>query len=334
LIDTRVFGSPSTVQELIAHVVEYGAWLVFAATLASRIGLPVPAAPFLVVAGALGMLGQVSLVGALAAAIVASVIGDSAWFLAGRVYGYRMLRLLCRISISPDSCVSQSETFIARWGGASLLAAKFLPGVSVVAPPMAGALGMTLPAFVLFEVLAAFVWAVLFLGLGALFSKQIQAVLDALSTMGLTAAVVLAVLASAYLALRAWRRRAFLRSVEMSRISVDELRELIDAGGDPLLIDVRSDAGRAIDARRIPGARAIELGHIAAAFADLPRDREIVIYCNCPNEASAASAARLLAERGLTRVRPLAGGLDAWVAAGQRIESHGEAPAQAQALPL
>ena len=305
-------------QELVARVVEYGAWLVFAATLASRIGLPVPAAPFLVVAGALGMLGQVSLAGALAASIVASVIGDGAWFFAGRVYGYRILRLLCRISISPDSCVSQSENFIARWGGASLLAAKFLPGVSVV----------------LFESLAAFVWAVLFLGLGALFSRQIGAVLDALSTMGLTAAVVLVVLAAAYLALRALRRRAFLRSVEMSRISVDELRELIDSGREPFVIDVRSDAGRAIDARRIPGARAIELGRIAMAFDELPRDREIVIYCNCPNEASAASAARLLAERGLTRVRPLAGGLDAWVAAGQRIESHLAAAAPAQAQPL
>jgi rhodanese-related sulfurtransferase len=262
------------------------------------------------------------------------VIGDGAWFLAGRVYGYRILRLLCRISISPDSCVSQSETFIARWGGASLLAAKFLPGVSVVAPPMAGALGMSLAAFVLFEALAAFVWGVLFLGLGALFSRQIEAVLDALSTMGLTAALVLAVLAGAYLALRAWRRRAFLRSVEMSRISVDELRELIDSGGEPCVIDVRSEAGRVIDARRIPGARAIELGRIAQSFAELPRDREIVIYCNCPNEASAASAARLLAERGLTRVRPLAGGLDAWVAAGHRIESHGAAAAPVQAQPL
>ena len=320
--------------ELIAHVVEYGAWLVFATTLVSRLGLPVPAAPFLVVAGALGMSGQVSLAGALAAAIVSSVIGDGAWFLAGRVYGYRILRLLCRISISPDSCVSQTETFIARWGGASLLAAKFLPGVSVVAPPMAGALGMSLAAFVLFDALAAFVWAVVFLGLGALFRRQIEAVLDALSTMGLTAAIVLVALIAGYVALRAWRRRIFLRSVEMSRISVEELRELIDAGGEPMLIDVRSDAGRAIDTRRIPGARAIELGRIAAAFDELPRDREIVIYCNCPNEASAARAARLLAARGLTHVRPLAGGLDAWIAAGQRIESQAEATPHAQAQPL
>jgi len=309
-------------EDLIPRLAEHGAWLVFAATLASRIGLPVPGAPFLVVAGALAMGGQVSFVAALAGAIVGSLIGDGAWFLAGRSYGYRILRLLCRISISPDSCVTQSESFITRWGGASLLAAKFLPGVSVVAPPMAGALGMSLGAFTLFEVGASFVWAALFLGIGALFAEQIQAVLDALATTGVTAAIVLVVLACAYLALRTLRRRAFLRSIEAARISVAELHELIDAGRDPVVIDVRSEAGRTIDARRIPGARGIALDRIGEAFAELPRDREIVLYCNCPNEASAASAARLLAERGLTRVRPLAGGLDAWVAAGHRIESY------------
>lgn len=319
--------------ELTTHLVDYGAWLVFAATLASRIGLPVPAAAFLVVAGALAAGGQISFVAALVAAVVASVIGDGAWFLAGRVYGYRILRLLCRISISPDSCVTQSETFIARWRGASLLAAKFLPGVSVVAPPMAGALGMTLPAFAFFDALAALAWAMLFLAIGALFAQQIQAVLDALSTTGVAAAVVLVALACAYLALRGWRRRAFLRSVEMSRISVDELSTLIETGSAPVVIDVRSEAGRAIDARRIPGARAIEPALIPQALAELPRNREIVLYCNCPNEASAASAARMLAKHGLTRVRPLAGGLDAWVAAGHGIESHATAAqvrAQAQ----
>jgi membrane protein DedA with SNARE-associated domain/rhodanese-related sulfurtransferase len=309
-------------QDLIPRLAEHGAWLVLATTLAARIGLPVPAAPFVVVAGALAIGGQLSFAAALVAAVVGGVIGDGAWFLAGRSYGYRILKLLCRISISPDSCVSQSETFITRWGGASLLAAKFLPGVSVVAPPMAGALGMSLGAFALFETAASFAWAVLFLGIGALFAEQIQAVLDALATMGVTAAIVLVVLACAYLALRTLRRRAFLRSIESARISVAELRELIDAGHDPVVIDVRSEAGRAIDARRIPGARGIALDRIGEAFADLPRDREIVLYCNCPNEASAASAARLLGERGLTRVRPLAGGLDAWVAAGQRIESY------------
>ena len=140
--------------------------------------------------------------------------GDSAWFIAGRRYGYRMLKLLCRISISPDSCVSQSESFFGRWGGSSLLAAKFLPGVSVVAPPMAGALGMSTLGFVGFDLLASAIWAVAFLALGLVFSNQVQGVLDVLSTAGGGTLAALALLLVAYLLLRWWRRRYFLRESE------------------------------------------------------------------------------------------------------------------------
>ena len=205
-------------QELTALVIQHGLLLVFAATLAARIGIPVPAAPFLVIAGALAAAGQLSWVFALVAAIAGNILGDGAWFLAGRKYGYRVLRLLCRISISPDSCVQQSESFITRWGGSSLLAAKFVPGVSVVAPPMAGALGMSTLSFLGFETLAAAIWALLFLGIGAAFSNQIQQVFDILSTMGVAAAVLLLVVVAGYLALRYWRRRAFRLGMEMPRI--------------------------------------------------------------------------------------------------------------------
>ena len=126
---------------LLSLVIEYGVGLVLVVTLAARVGLPVPAAPFLVIAGALAAGGQISWVAALLAAIAGNIVGDGLWFWAGRRWGYRVLTLLCKISISPDSCVRQSESFILRWGGSSLLAAKFVPGISVVAPPMAGALG-------------------------------------------------------------------------------------------------------------------------------------------------------------------------------------------------
>ncbi|HRI17761.1 MAG TPA: VTT domain-containing protein [Burkholderiaceae bacterium] len=308
---------------LVPLVVAHGTPIVFAATLAARIGAPVPAAPFLVVAGGLAVGGQISWVAVLAAAIVANLIGDGLWFWAGRRHGYRVLKLLCRISISPDSCVSQSEAFILRWGGSSLIAAKFVPGVSVVAPPMAGALGMSVAAFVGFETLAGAIWAALFLGLGWVFADQIQRVMDLLSTLGIAAAVVLAVLAAGYLALRYWRRRVFLADVAMARIGIDELRALIDRGHAPLIIvDVRSEAARTIDTRRIPGAIGVALDEIEQQAAAWPVDAELVLYCNCPNEASAASAAVKLAARGFTRVRPLAGGLDAWVASGHAIEAH------------
>jgi rhodanese-related sulfurtransferase len=143
-----------------------------------------------------------------------------------------------------------------------------------------------------------------------------------------------AVLFLIYLAVRYLRRRAFLREVGMSRISVGELRELIEGGAQPVVIDVRSDVGRSLDARRIPGALGIELAGLKRPLiATLPRDREIVLYCNCPNEASAATAARLLASHGFTRVRPLAGGLEAWIDAGHSFDEHPQDVAVAPAVP-
>ena len=317
--------------ELVALASQHGLLLVFAVTLAARLGAPVPAAPVLVIAGALAAGGMLSWAAALGLSIGANLIGDGIWFWAGRRWGNRVLRLLCRISMSPDSCVRQSESFITRLGGSSLIVAKFVPGISVVAPPMAGALGMPWLTFAGYEMLGAALWAGLLMGAGALFGTQIQQVMQLLATAGVAAAAVVALLVAAYLAWRYWRRRAFLRAVEMSRIDVAELRALIDAGAAPVVIDVRSDVGRSVDVRRIPEALAMSLADIRSHAHELPRDREIVLYCNCPNEASAAMAARLLAERGFTRVRPLAGGLDAWVSAGHGVAEHGWAAGVGQA---
>lgn len=319
---------------LVSLVIAHGTLLVFAATLAARIGAPVPAAPFLVIAGGLAVGGQISWITALVAAIVASLIGDGLWFWAGRSQGYRVLRLLCRISISPDTCVSQSEAFILRWGGSSLIAAKFVPGVSVVAPPMAGALGMSLATFIGFETLSAAIWAALFLGLGWAFADQIQRVLELLSALGVAAAIVLALVTTAYLALRYWRRRLALAGLNVPRIAVAELRTLIDSGRALVIVDVRSDAARSIDERRIPGAIGIELAAVVERIAQAhPFDTELVLYCNCPNEASAADAAARLAARGFKRARALTGGLDAWVASGHAIEPAAAMGASAQAAP-
>ncbi len=309
-------------QTLLTLVIAHGVWLVFAATLAAQIGVPVPATPFLVIAGALAAAGQISWPAALGAAIVANLLGDGLWFWAGRRWGYRVLALLCRISISPDSCVRQSEAFIVRWGGSSLLVAKFVPGVSTVAPPMAGALGMSIGTFLGFATLSAAIWSGLLMGVGWVFAGQIQQALDMLATLGVVAVEVLAVLVALYLALRWWRRRLFLRGIAMPRIAVAELLALMAADPAPIIVDVRSGAARAIDARRIPGAIGVELRDIERFAKQWSRDRELVLYCSCPNEASAASAARTLASAGFKRVRPLEGGLEAWVASGQRVELH------------
>jgi membrane protein DedA with SNARE-associated domain/rhodanese-related sulfurtransferase len=306
-------------RELIALLVDHGVLVVFIATLAARVGMPVPASPLLVVAGGLAVAGEFSWLATLGSSIVANVAGDGIWFVAGRRHGHRVMKLLCRISLSPDSCVRQSESLIVRWGGNSLIAAKFLPGVSVVAAPMAGALGMSWTRFLSFEVAAAAIWTMVFLTLGMVFSGQIQQILDVMANAGTAAVIALVLVLAALVAIRAWRRRSFLREVEMSRISVDDLHDLISNGQDPVVIDVRSPSSVQVDMRRIPGALFVDLNSMRSKAPDLPRDREIILYCNCPNEVSAARGARLLAEEGFVRVRPLLGGLDAWVASGRAI---------------
>jgi rhodanese-related sulfurtransferase len=178
---------------------------------------------------------------------------------------------------------------------------------------------MTWLRFVVFEVGAATIWTMLYMALGMVFSGQIQQILGIMASTGTAAVILLLLVVAAVIAVRYWRRRSFLREVEMSRITVDDLHELMTGGHDPLVIDVRSEASIKIDGRRIPGALSVELNSMREKAAELPRDRDIILYCNCPNEVSAARAARLLAEAGLARVRPLAGGIDAWVASGRPI---------------
>ena len=310
--------------EVVAH---YGAGVVFGATLGSRLGAPIPAAPFIVVAGGLAAGGAVNLPLVIGLAALASLIGDAAWFVAGRRYGYRVLRMLCRISMSPDSCVRQSETLIGRWGGSSLIASKFLPGLSVVAAPMAGALGMGGARFIGFEVIASVLWAAAFAGVGVAFGNDIARGLDFISRLGAGGAAMLLLVVAGYLGFRFVRRQASLRDQRIARITVDELADLHARGEPPLIVDVRSSGALDLDPRRLPGAVMVELGRIRSWGREIPHDRRIVTYCNCPNEASASRAARWLLDQGFAAALPLAGGLEGWVDAGHGVDTRPPEPA-------
>jgi len=305
--------------QLIGLFAQHGAWLLFGIVLAARLGAPLPAAPLLVVVGGLAAGAPRAWPAILLASVLANVLGDGAWFLAGRRFGHRVLRLLCRVSLSPDSCVRQSELLLTRWGGSSLVAAKFLPGISVVAAPLAGALGMSSARFLAYDSSGSLLWSLAYLLLGVAFHDQVQRVLDALAGAGVAAALMLAAIVLAWIVWRVWRRQALLRSLAMSRITVHALHELIGREPAPVIIDVRSPTIGELDTRQIPDAVSVPLRDIRAHAAHLPRDRDIVLYCNCPNEVSAARAAQVLRSHGFTRVYPLLGGLEAWVAAGRPV---------------
>lgn len=310
--------------ELLA---QYGLWLIFLVVLAEQLGLPIPAMPLVMLAGARVVDEPMYGVFALLVAVAASSLGDLAWYVAGRLQGHRVLRLLCRISLSPDTCVRQSESTFTRYGIATLVIAKFVPGLSTIAPPLAGALGMRPSAFMLFNTAGAVLWAGAALVIGLLFATQIEAVLDALAELGAYAAALVGVLLALYIGWRWIERRRALRQLQSERLAPEELLAMLDRGDAVTVVDVRS--GLIVDAEpvRIPGALSITLEQIDAHAHRLPKDGVLVTYCACPNDVSAVRAALKLHAAGLRHARPLRGGIEGWQAAGYRVEVMGASSA-------
>ena len=296
----------------------HGLALVFANVLLEQVGLPIPAVPTLIVCGALAAEGRVSAAAVLGLAFLACMIGDGLWFLAGRLYGRRVLRFLCGISLSPDSCVRQTQTQFERWGGIALVAAKFIPGLSTVAPPLAGAMRYGWVRFTLLNSLGILVWAGLAIGAGMLFHAQVSALLVWLEALGRAAVALIVAVLCAYVSFKWWERRRLYKTLRVARITVDELRKLMGQARKPVIVDLRAQLP-GDERRSIPGAIVMDLAEVRNVRSGLPRDNDIVFLCDCPNEASAASAAKGLMDLGYTRVRPLLGGLDAWIAAGYEL---------------
>jgi membrane protein DedA with SNARE-associated domain/rhodanese-related sulfurtransferase len=306
-------------QLLIFGLGQYGLAVVAFNVLLNQIGLPVPVVPTLVLAGAIAANGQQPLAPVFLAAVVACLLADSGWYWVGQKYGIRVLKTLCRISLEPDSCVSETQSQFDRWGVNSLVIAKFVPGLATIAPPMAGAMRIGWLRFICLSTLAAMLWVGAGLLAGALFKTQIAQLLIHLDRIGSIAFLGALILLSAYVAFKWWERSRFYKLLRMARITVAELYELIEGGEAPLIIDVRSPTARALEPHWIPGALHISLADVDVRLKDLPRDRDIILYCTCPSEASAARVAKILMNQGFKRVRPLHGGLDAWVAAGHRV---------------
>jgi membrane protein DedA with SNARE-associated domain/rhodanese-related sulfurtransferase len=305
--------------QLFLVVGQYGVIIVFVNVLLDQIGIPLPAVPTLIVAGAIGAAGQMPLAPLFVWSVIACLAADSGWYVVGKIYGIRVLKVLCRISLEPDSCVSQTQTRFEHWGVNSLVFAKFVPGLSIIAPPLAGAMQIGWPKFIGLSAAGAVLWVGSALVAGMLFRSQIETLLIHLDDFGTVVGGVLLAALIAYVAFK-WRERArFYDSLRMARIGVEELYALMQAGAQPIIVDVRSATARALEPRGIPGSLHIALADIDAHTRDLPRDRDIILYCACPSEASAARVARVLMNHGFKKVRPLHGGLDAWVAAGYAV---------------
>jgi len=266
-------------EPLLAFVDRHGLLVLFAFVLVEQLGLPLPAAPALVTVGALAARGHVSLAVAVLVAVVACLVADTAWFAAGRWRGARVLRLLCRVSLEPDSCVRRAQDVFAGRGASALLFAKFLPGLATVATPVAGLMRMRLWRFLAWDVAGALAWAGLYLGLGWVFGAQMLHLLAAVGAVGGRLAVPAAVGVAAYLAWKYAQRQRFLRQIRLDRITPEELQRRLGAGEPLTIVDLRSAADFGAVRETLPGA---VRGTPETVDEDLHRfspDREVVLFC-------------------------------------------------------
>jgi membrane protein DedA with SNARE-associated domain/rhodanese-related sulfurtransferase len=298
----------NTLQFLIDHGAAVLFWIVFI----EQVGLPIPAIPLLIAAGALVSAGKMGLLTTLLIPVAASLPPDLAWFYVGRVKGGPVLGFLCRLSLEPDSCVRSTENLFHQYGARALLVAKFIPGFSTVAPPLAGIVGMRAATFVFYDTAGALLWAGLCAGVGALFSNQLEQLVGLFDQAGGLLLAIVALGFAGFVAYKFFHRQKFLRDLRMAKISVDELKQRLDAGEPLTIVDVRHPISLELDPDAIPGALNLMLEEIEHRHHEIPRDRDIVLYCTCPNEVSSARTALLLKKKGIHRVRPLEGGLDAW----------------------
>jgi membrane protein DedA with SNARE-associated domain/rhodanese-related sulfurtransferase len=304
---------------LIELVQQYGVAFAFVNVLLLQAGLPVPAYPTLIVTGALAARSPYTLAGLLLAAVAASTLGNLAWYFAGRRLGGRVLKTLCRVSLSPDSCVRQTESIFERFGAPSLMFAKFIPGFASVATAMAGVVRIPLWRFVVFDAIGAALWAGVALALGYVFRDAVNQVLDVLAELGRIGILLLVLAFVAFVVWKYVQRQRFIRQLRMDRLSVAELRSLLTSGEPTTVVDVRSKLAQSVTGR-IPGAITVDATNLRVDLLGIEPQNEVVVYCACPNEASAVKVAQALVQRGFRRVRPLAGGIDAWIEAGHDVE--------------
>jgi len=296
----------------VQFLVDHGASVLFWVVFVEQLGLPIPVIPLLIAAGALVGAGKMSVATVILIPVAASLLPDLAWYYVGRIKGGKVLGILCRVSLEPESCVRSTENLFHQYGARSLLVAKFIPGFSTVVRPLAGIVGMSAGTFLFYDALGALIWAGASAGVGALFSNQLEQFALLFDQAGGVLLAVLCLSLAGFVGYKFYHRRKFMRSLRMSKISVDELKQRLDAGEPITVVDVRHQLSLEMDPETIPGALNLLLEEVDHRHHEIPRDRDIVLYCTCPNEVSSARTALLLKRKGIHRVRPLEGGLDAW----------------------
>jgi membrane protein DedA with SNARE-associated domain/rhodanese-related sulfurtransferase len=292
--------------------IKYGYLVVFLWILTEQLGIPIPSTPLLLTAGTLTATHQLHLPLVVAAAVCGSVIADSVWYIFGKRYGSAVVRLVCRLSLESSACVRKTEGYFTKSGAAALLVAKFVPGLGSVAAPIAGQIGMGFGKFLICDAGGVLLWSLTVTLGGRFFGDLLRRNPSVLSWTLHFLGGIFVLLFVGFLVWRMLQRRAFLRSVRMARLEPQELKEMMDRGQPLFIVDLRHSLDYLPDPRTLPGALSLTPDKLMEQRQRIPRDQEIVLFCTCPSEATAARMALKLRQMGIHRVRPLRGGYDEW----------------------
>jgi membrane protein DedA with SNARE-associated domain/rhodanese-related sulfurtransferase len=277
-----------------------------------QLGIPLPAAPVLLAAGALSADGPFNFFVSLALGMAAALIADSVWFLIGRSHGHHVLRLLCKLSLEPTTCVRRTQDSFGRRRGTLLMFAKFVPGLATLAPPVAGQNGMAFGPFLFYDAIGATLWVGSLLIAGRFFGDLLRRNAGLLDWAGRFSGALLVLGIAGFFLVRLYRRRVVLKNLAAARLEPADLKRQLDAGEPVYIVDLRHPLELVPEPFTLPGARHFSPDALAARHNEIPRDRDIVLYCTCPSEATAAKTAMTLHNLGIDRVRPLRGGYDEW----------------------
>jgi len=296
----------------IDFFLKYGYWILFLWVLIEQLGAPVPSVPILLTAGTLTSTHKMSLPLVLIAVVLGSLISDSIWYLMGKKYGGAVVKLICRLSMESNTCVRKTEAYFSKRGAGALVVAKFIPGLSSVAAPIAGQTGMEYRLFAVYDTSGILLWALTFTLSGRFFGDFLKHHPDAFDWVARFGFLLFVLLLLAFFIYRFFRQRAFLREIRLARVDPHELKEMMDREQPVYIVDLRHPLDYLPDPRTLPGAILLSPDKLVAQAADIPRDRDVVLFCTCPSEATAAKMALTIRKLGVYRVRPLLGGFDEW----------------------
>ncbi len=297
---------------LLHFFVQYEYLLLFTWVFLEQLGLPVPSAPMLLAVGTLSVTHSTSISIVLLIVLVACLIADSLWFYLGMRFGAKGIRLLCKYTLETSACVSRTERAVRKQGPGALLIAKFVPGLNLMAPPLAGQSAMKYTLFLLYDAGGSLLWGTSLVLVGRFFGDAIQRHRRLFYGMSHIATEMFLLVVVAWILFKAWKKHSYLRSFRASRVEPEYLKSRLDDGIPVYIIDLRPASEVQQDPRVLPGAVRLLPEELSSHREQIPDDREIFTYCTCPNEKTSVRAALALQKMGFHSIHPVRGGFDAW----------------------